>query len=222
MRHLVFEVGLFVFVVGFVVVLLVVNVQQIFGTVVDFSVLVAAVEHDADIVGCLVGFVGEQHFVELLADLVVVGDFVEADIAAVELVDYSMVGTATVADVGVGFAGDAVTLVPVAIVFVATAVVLVDVALRFVVGFLFAVADAELAAEPIFAAETIVGYADFEYLELDAFQDNGFSVPQAQFLLFVAPQSQTDYSQQLFGGFDLTGALGVAVVGAAVQPIVDQ
>ena len=82
-----FEVGLFVFVVGFVVVLLVVNVQQIFGTVVDFSVLVAAVEHDADIVGCFVVFVGEQHFVELLADLVVV-DFAEADIAAaVELVD---------------------------------------------------------------------------------------------------------------------------------------
>ena len=84
MRHLVFEVGLFVFVVGFVVVLLVVNVQQIFGTVADFSVLVAAVEHDADIVGCLVG---EQHFVELVVELV--ADSVEADIAAaaVELVD---------------------------------------------------------------------------------------------------------------------------------------
>ena len=210
-RHLVFEVDLFVFVVGFVAVLLVVNVQQIFGTVADFSVLVAAVEHDADIVGCLVGFVGEQHFVELVVELV--ADFVEADIAAaaVELVDCQIEGTATVAGVAVGFAGDAVTLVPVAIVFVATAVVLVDVALRFVVGFLFAVADAELAAEPIFAAGTIVGYADFDYLELDAFQDNGFCLPQAQFLLFVAPQSQTDYSQQLFGGFDVTGALGVAV-----------
>ena len=67
------------------------NVQQIFGTVADFSVLVAAVEHDADIVGCFVGFVDEQHFVEQVVALVVVvgGDFVGADIAAaaVELVD---------------------------------------------------------------------------------------------------------------------------------------
>ena len=57
----------------------------------------------------------------------------------------------------------------------------------------------------------IVDNVDFECLELDAYQDNDFSLPQVQFLLFVALQSQKDYLQPLFDDFVVTALAGAVV-----------